>query len=117
MNTYVITDVAWAEMHDTKYKKSEHPGPVEGLGTGFLALSCSAFPIYFPVPHYSWLENIFTEALWRWANTAHHGCPHSSSCLCGRAEWSCHQTAVPPHQGNRNNKYGHSETGNLAQRG
>lgn len=49
MNTNVITDVAQAEMHDTKYK-NEHPGPVGGLGTGFLALSCSAFPVYFPVP-------------------------------------------------------------------
>lgn len=48
MNTNVITDVAQAEMHDTKYR-SEHPGPVGGLGTGFLALPCSAFPIYSPV--------------------------------------------------------------------
>lgn len=116
MNTNVITDVAQAEMHDTKYK-SEHPGPVGGLGTGFPALSCSAFTIYSPVLVMVGWKTPSLKLFWRWANAAQHGCPHPSLCLCGAAEWSCHQTAAPSHQGNRNNKYGPSETGNLAQRG
>lgn len=44
MNTNAITDVAWAEMQDTKYKNN-HPGPVGGLGIGILALLC--FPHLF----------------------------------------------------------------------
>lgn len=116
MNTNVITNVAWAEICDTKYK-NKHSGPVGGLGTEFLALSCSAFPIYSPVPYHGWLENTFTEALWRWANTAQHGCTHPSLCLGRGAEWSCHQTAIPSHQGKGNKGYGHTGTGNLAQRG
>lgn len=52
MKTNVITEEAWAEMHDVKYK-NEHTGPVGALGTGFLALLWVCFPSLFSCPS-SW---------------------------------------------------------------